>query len=84
MAFETPLATAAATSLGFPPVEDLKRAREVYRYVQPENLASWRRSSEQGASAKGRRAPALKLTNALAPFVQLAVLRCNVQRAFIE
>lgn len=74
---DTPLSLQTAIDL---PVEDLRRARELYRHVEPYHL---RKFQEQSESSNNGKVAANALQDALEPYVQLASLRCNAQRAFI-
>lgn len=75
--------TAATLNSTLPVVEDVRRAREVYRYLQPEHLvAQPLPPRSQIPTVTG--ATDTRLTHALAPFVQLAALRCKAQRALLK
>lgn len=63
--------------------EDVQRAREIYQYFQPDDLVQphlRRRSS----TLEVWDAPTPSLSKALAPYCQLAALRCNVRKAMIN
>jgi len=62
---------------------DARRAREVYRYLQPDHLVV-KPSLERSISATKDASTAKKLLHSLTPFVQLAALRCNAQRGFLK
>jgi hypothetical protein len=79
MAGETPLTMhTTLDSLGF---EDTRRARELYRHVQPHHLVP--KLSDHTAGPNDGGTVATGLREALEPYVQLASLRCNASRAFI-
>ena len=72
-----------STQPALPVLEDVRRAREFYHYLQPDNLIHpdiRRRPSTVEISEQ--HAPSL--SNVLAPFCQLATLRCNVRKAMIN
>ncbi len=74
---------AAAIDSSLPILGDVRRARELYRYLAPDDLVAKPQNATNGTCST---TPAidLRLTNALAPFVQLAALRCNAQRALLK
>lgn len=61
--------------------EDHRRARELYRHVQPHHLLPPSKEGSPSQRNVGATPPSLR--DALEPYVQLAALRCNAQRAFI-
>lgn len=72
-----------ATQPAPPALDDVRRAREFYHYLQPDNLVHPdlpRRSSVVEIS--DQHVPSL--SNVLAPFCQLATLRCNARKAMIN
>ncbi len=80
MAEDTQLSLQSLTHL--PVADDIRRARELYRHVQPHHiLPRLARTKSDGNGQDESAAVALK--DALEPYVQLASLRCNAQRAFI-
>jgi hypothetical protein len=79
MAEDTPLSLATSTDL--PVADDIRRARELYRHVQPHHLRP--ALSHETDSSSNDETPASALRDALEPYVQLASLRCDTQRAFI-
>ncbi|KIV81744.1 hypothetical protein PV11_03906 [Exophiala sideris] len=63
--------------------DDVRRAREFYHYLQPDNLLHPdrpRRSSTISTSSEN----VPSLSNALSPFCQLAVLRCNARKSMLN
>ena len=68
------------TAANLPFATDTRRSRELYRHVEPQNL--FPKVSPQTASSNTE-TRASTLRDALEPYVQLASLRCNTQRAFI-
>jgi hypothetical protein len=79
MAEDTPLSL--ASSIDLPVADDIRRARELYRHVQPQHLRPTLSHQTVGSSNNETAASALR--DALEPYVQLASLRCDAQRAFI-
>lgn len=63
--------------------EDNRRARELYRYLDPSDLVSQNPESHD-VPERLPIATTPSLSSALRPFVQFAALRCNTQRAFIS
>ncbi|KAI1620273.1 hypothetical protein EDD37DRAFT_569529 [Exophiala viscosa] len=64
-------------------LDDVRRAREFYHYLQPDNLLHPdrpRRNSKVSASSDD----VPSLSNALSPFCQLAVLRCNCRKSMLN
>jgi hypothetical protein len=69
-----------AQTSAIPTIGDARRAREVYRYLQPDHLVvkpSLERATKDASTAT-------KLLHSLTPFVQLAALRCSAQRGFLK
>ncbi|KIW19116.1 hypothetical protein PV08_03408 [Exophiala spinifera] len=62
---------------------DVQRAREFYHYLQPDNLIhpDAQRHDSLHRHASGN---VPSLSNALAPFCQLAVLRCNCRKSMLN
>ncbi|KAK5240767.1 hypothetical protein LTS06_012350, partial [Exophiala xenobiotica] len=81
---------AAAAAAGVFPVQpadfvmnDVRRAREFYHYLQPDNLLHpdlRRRDSTIDVSSDN----SPSLSNALTPFCQLAVLRCKCRKSMLN
>ncbi len=69
------------TAVELPLIEDLRRARELYRYAQPQHFLP--KPSDRTDGTQNSEPAATALMDALEPYVQLASLRCNAQRAFI-
>jgi len=63
--------------------EDVKRARELYRYLQPDNLVP-PRFRRRGSTFNSRHEHVPSLAAALAPYCQLTALRCNVRKAMLN
>jgi hypothetical protein len=74
---------AIAQTSAIPTPGDARRAREVYRYLQPDHLVV-KLSLEHSISATKDASTATKLLHSLTPFVQLAALRCSAQRGFLK
>ena len=74
---------AAASNSSLPVLEDAQRAREVYRYLAPDNLVAGNPKAVEGTCSTTSGTD-LILTKALTPFVQLAALQCNAQRALLR
>lgn len=70
------------TFIRLPVADDTRRARELYRHVQPHHFLS--RLAGTTTDENGHDETAVTaLRDALEPYVQLASLRCNAQRALI-
>lgn len=80
MADDTQLLLKTFTNL--PVADDTRRARELYRHVQPHHLLSRRARTTTDENGHDENA-ATAFRDAFEPYVQLASLRCNAQRAFI-
>ena len=69
-----------------PAYQDARRARELYRYFRPDDLAF--EGARRGSSPKGYRAPKQDGPEspniALTAYSQLAALRCHAQRAMVR
>jgi hypothetical protein len=61
----------------------VKRAREFYRYLQPDNLVL-PRLARRGSVLDIHDAGIPSLSTALAPFCQLTALRCDVRKAMLN
>ena len=66
-----------------PSKQDIRRAREFYRYLQPENIAD-PRMRRRGSTFDNDHEHVPSLTEVLTPFCQLAAVRCNARKALLN
>ncbi|KAI9874924.1 MAG: hypothetical protein M1823_007581, partial [Watsoniomyces obsoletus] len=64
-------------------VQNTKRARELYQYVRPDDLVQ-PHMARRGSTLDVYNHAVPNLSSALAPFCQLAALRCNVKKAMLN
>ena len=65
------------------PADSVKRAREFYRYLQPDNLVL-PQLARRPSSIAAYNETVPSLSAALAPFCQLTALRCNTRKAMLN
>ena len=65
-------------------IEDVRRAREFYRYLEPGPLLATSNSILQSNSPPNEAPPPPDLLHSLVPFVQLAALQSHAQRALLK
>ena len=74
----------ASPSSTLPLVEDVRRAREFYRYFEPAHLLAAGPSTLRRSTSSHDVSTETALLQSLAPFVQLAALKCHAQRALLR